>query len=196
MGGEATLEAGRLRLVTYPDPVHAVIRRTVELKDEPAELLAFLSASPRGREVLETAGGLQALLYQMTTRPPAEEQRRAMDQVLRGAVERFFKTWTVSPEVQLENIRLHDWGGRYVGFWHLHPPRGSAQGPAPGIEPSLEDLTIAVEKGQLLTLVFQADGFDLYDLAPVAAAGAPVLSKARVVRHRSPDWERRFRGLP
>ena len=108
----------------------------VTLANDPAALLAFLSASPEGRQVLSGAGGLHALLYQMTTQPVTEAQRRAMDVVLRGAVERYFKTWTVSPEVQLENIRRHDWGGRYVGFWHLHPPRLSAGAYAPSIEPS------------------------------------------------------------
>jgi hypothetical protein len=166
-----------------------------ELKDEPAALLAFLSSSPPGREVLSGAGGLHALLYQMTTRPPGEAQRRAMETVLAEAVARYFKTWTASPETQLENIRRNDWSGRYVGFWHIHPPRLSADGYAPGIEPGLEDLAIAVEKGQLLTFVFQPEGFDAYDLAPVAAAGTPSLSNARVVRHRSPAWERRFRAL-
>jgi hypothetical protein len=195
LGGEATLDAGRLRLVTYPDPVHAVIRRMAELKDEPAALLAFLSSSPPGREVLRGAGGLHALLYQMTTKPPGEAQRHAMEKVLEGAVARYFKTWTATPEIQIENIRRHDWRGRYVGFWHIHPPRLSADGYAPGIEPSLEDLTIAVEKGQLLTFVFQPEGFDAYDLSPLGAGGTPSLANARVVRHRSPAWELRFRAL-
>ena len=129
----------------------------------------------------------------MTTQPVTEAQRRAMDVVLRGAVERYFKTWTVSPEVQLENIGRHDWSGRYVGFWHLHPPRLAAGTYAPSLEPSPEDLAIALEKGQLLTFVFQPDGFDMYDLAPIAASGTAALSQARVVRHRSDAWESRFR---
>jgi hypothetical protein len=116
-----------------------------------------------------------------------------MDEVLHGAVGRFFKTWTVTPEVQLEAIGRHDWRGRYVGFWHLHPPRITSDGYAPGLEPSAEDLAIAVETGQLLTLVFQPEGFDAYDLAPVAASGTATLSKARVARHRSAAWELRFR---
>jgi len=49
-----------------------------------------------------------------------------------------------------------------------------------------------VEKGQFLTLVFQPDGFDAYDLEPLARTSQPVLSRARVIRYRSPDWARRF----
>lgn len=193
LGGEATLDAGRLRFVTYPDPLHPVIRRMVELADDPAAMLALLSASPEGRQVLAGAGGLHALLYQMTTEGPTPARRRAMDDVLRGAVLRYFKTWTASPEVQLEAIGQHEWRGRYVGFWHLHPPRMASDGYAPGLEPSAEDLAIAVEMGQLLTLVFQPDGFDAYDLAAVSASGTATLSQARVVRHRSAAWELRFR---
>ncbi|HET9317788.1 MAG TPA: hypothetical protein VFQ51_19495 [Vicinamibacteria bacterium] len=192
LGGEATLDAGRLRFVTYPDPVHPVIRRMVALADDPASMLAFLSASSEGQRVLAGAGGLHALLHQMTTEPPTPARRRAMDEVLQGAVERFFKTWTVTPEVQLEAIGRHDWRGRYVGFWHLHPPRITSDGYAPGLEPSAEDLSIAMETGQLLTLVFQPDGFDAYDLAAVSAAGTAALSQARVVRHRSDAWKQRF----
>jgi hypothetical protein len=193
LGGEATLDAGRLRFVTYPDPVHPVIRQMVGHADDPAAMLALLSASPEGRQVLAGAGGLHALLYQMTTELPTPAQRRAMDEVLRGAVMRYFKTWTASPEVQLDAIGRHEWSGRYVGLWHLHPPRIASDGYAPGLEPSTEDLAIGVEKGQLLTLVFQPDGFDAYDLAPVSASGTAMLSQARVVRHRSPAWELRFR---
>jgi len=195
LGGEATLEGGRLRWVTYPDPFHPVVRLMAELRDDPAALLAFLSASAAGEEVLARTGGLHAVLYQVARHAPTPAERRALDEALRAAVARYFKTWTVSPETQLENIGRHDWRGRYVGFWHLHPPRLGPAGYEPGIEPSAEDLAIARDKGQLLTLVFQPDGFDLYDLSPVAASGNATLSQARVARHRSPAWERRFRAL-
>lgn len=193
LGGEATLDAGRLRFATYPDPIHPVIRRIVELADEPPAMLAFLSASPEGRHVLAGTGGLHALLFQMTSEPPTPARRRVMDEVLRGAVERYFKTWTTSPEVQREGIERHEWRGRYVGFWHLHPPRITSDGYTPGLEPSVEDLAIAVETGQLLTLVFQADGFDAYDLAAISAPGTAARSQPRVVSHRSAAWQRRFR---
>jgi hypothetical protein len=192
LGGEATLDAGRLRFVVYPDPIHPVVRRMVELEDDPAALLAHLGRSPHGRDVLETSGGLHALLYQMTTRPPTAAQRGALDVVLRHAVATHFKTWTVSPAIQRDMIERHEWRGRYAGFWHIHPPRPDGATYAAGFEPSLEDMTLAVEKGQFLTIVFQPDGFDLYDLAPMAAAGRPDLSRARVVRHRAPAWAERF----
>ena len=147
----------------------------------------------RLQQDLRLAEATSAQPIQMTTEVPTPARRRAMDEVLRGAVLRYFKTWTASPEVQLEAIGRHEWRGRYVGFWHLHPPRIASDGYAPGLEPSAEDLAIAVEMGQLLTLVFQPDGFDAYDLAPVSASGMTKQSQARVVRHRSAAWKLRFR---
>ncbi len=193
LGGEATLHRGRLRFVECPDPLHPLVRRMVELVDDPATLLRFLSESPGGRELLATTGGLHALLFQMTNRPPPDEaQRHALERVVASAVSRHFKTWSIDPEQQLAMIRQNDWEGRYAGFWHLHPPRPTPHGYAPGIEPSTEDRTIAVEKGQFLTLVFQPDGFDLYDLSPLAGAGTTDLGRSRIIRHRSKDWSARF----
>jgi len=193
LGGEATLDGGRLQFIEYPDPLQPLLRRMVEIKDDPKALLQLLSQSSRGQEVLRTTGGLHALLYQMATQsPPSDAQRRALDQVVLSAASIHFKTWTVDPELQREMIQKNDWRGRYVGFWHIHPPRQQAGAYAPGIEPSLEDMTNAIEKGQFVTIVFQPDGFDFYDLSPLAALGRPDLSKARLIRHRSEEWRQRL----
>ena len=53
-------------------------------------------------------------------------------------------------------------------------------------------MTNAIEKGQFVTIVFQPDGFDFYDLSPLAEIRRPDLSKARVIRHRSEEWRRRL----
>ena len=192
LGGEATLFRGQLRFVEYPDTLHPVIRRMVDLRADPRALLEHLTGSVEGQQVLARTGGLHAHLFQMTTKTPTSEQRRVLDTIVAGAVAIHFRTWTVTPDVQQAMIERNEWRGRYVGFWHLHPPAQTADGLAAGFEPSTEDLNIAIEKGQLLTLVFQPDGFDVYDLEPVATAGSPVLSKARVIRHRSPEWAARF----
>jgi hypothetical protein len=168
----------------------------VQLANDPAAMLAHLSASAAGRMVLADTGGLHAVLYLMTTRPVTEAHRTAMGEALRTAVERSFKTWTASPEVQQETIARHEWRGRYVGFWHIHPPRRVGDGYAPGRPPGDEDLAVAREKGQFLTLVFQPDGFDLYDLSAVAADPRAAGPPSPLVRHRSADWARRFRDRP
>jgi hypothetical protein len=162
------------------------------LRSDPKALLDLLTASVEGQQILSRTGGLHAHLFQMTTKTPTEAQRRVLDGILAGAVATYFKTWTVTPEVQHAMIEKNDWRGRYVGFWHIHPPARTAGRFAAGFEPSMEDMTIALEKGQFLTLVFQPDGFDAYDLEPLSRAGQAVLSKARVIRYRSADWSTKF----
>lgn len=195
LGGEATLDRGRLNLFEYPDQRHPIVRRVIELRSDPQALLDFLTGSIEGQQILATTGGLHAHLFQMTTKTPTAEQRGVLDRILAGAVAVHFKTWTASPELQQAMIQKYDWRGRYVGFWHLHPPVRTRAGWAAGLEPSQEDMTIAMEKEQLLTIVFQPDGFDVYDLSPLAKARRPDLSRARVLRHRSPEWETRFLAL-
>lgn len=192
LGGEATLDRGHLRFVEYPDPLQPVVRRMLDLRGEPQALLDFLTGSVEGKQLLAATGGLHAHLFQMTTTEPTVEQRRVLDRILAGAVAIHFKTWSATPEVQRAMIEKTDWRGRYVGFWHLHPPVRTSAGLVPGFEPSMEDMQIAIEKAQLLTLVFRPDGFDAYDLEPLARTGQPDLGKARVIRYRSPEWARRF----
>ena len=192
LGGEATLYRGQLRFVEYPDALHPVIRRMLELRTDPQALLDLLTASVEGQQILAKTGGLHAHLFQMTTKPPTDEQRLVLDRILAGAVAVHFKSWTVNPEVQHAVIENNEWRGRYVGFWHIHPPVQAVGGSGQGFEPSMEDMSVAMEKGQFLTIVFQPDGFDVYDLEPLATSRQAVLSKARVIRHRSPDWAKRF----
>ena len=195
LGGEATLDRGRLRFVEYPDTLHPVIRRALDLRNSPKALLDLLTGSVEGQQILARTGGLHAHLFQMTTKTPTDDQRRVLDQILASAVAVHFKTWTVTPELQQAMIEKHDWRGRYVGFWHIHPPTPAGGGPTPGFEPSMEDMNLALEKEQFLTIVFQPDGFDVYDLEPLARARQAALSKARVIRYRSPEWAGRFRPM-
>jgi hypothetical protein len=195
LGGESTLDAGNLILVSYPDPVHPILREMVERKEEPARLLAFLESTPDGRDVLKGTGGLHALLYAMSRQAPTEQQAALLDDVIASAVQSHFKTWRADPEIQARMIEATDWRGRYVGFWHIHPPRLRGEGFESGIEPSLEDMQNAIELGQFLTLVFQPDGFDAYDLSPLARTRVASLARALVVSYRSPDWKAHFEGV-
>jgi hypothetical protein len=115
--------------------------------------------------------------------------------VLDGAVATHFKTWSTDPVIQARMIETTDWRGRYVGFWHIHPPRLRAGELAEGIEPSVPDMTQAIELGQFLTVVFQPEGFDAYDLSALAAARATDLRRARVTRYRDPSWKDAFAEL-
>ncbi len=195
LGGESMLgNDGRLEMVVYPDPIHPVVREIASRKDEPEELLKFLESSAEGRFLLKHTGGLHALLYQMTTSPtsPTGAQRDLLDDVIERTVAEHFRTWTTDPLIQSQMIAKTEWNGRYLGFWHIHPPRLKQWSPTEGIEPSMTDMRNAVELGQFLTIVFQPDGFDVYDLSPLAALGRADLSRAELIRYRSPDWRRHF----
>ncbi len=192
LGGEATIAEGRLTFVSYPDPIHPILREMVLLQDEPSKLLELLQSSDYGKEVLSKTGGLHALLYRISTRTPTGSERELLAKVVDSAIETHFKTWSADPEIQKRMIGSHAWRGRYVGFWHIHPPRVTSSGFSKGIEPSVEDMNNAITLGQFLTLVFQPDGFDAYDLSPLALAGKPDLSRVRVFRYRSPDWKPYF----
>jgi hypothetical protein len=124
--------------------------------------------------------------------PPTEQQVALLNEVIGGAVSTHFKTWTVEPEMQQKMIETTEWHGRYVGFWHLHPPRWVGDHFAEGIEPSVADMTNASDMGQFVTIVFQPDGFDFYDLSRLRGIG-PNLARARVHRYRSESWRMRFR---
>lgn len=192
LGGESVLRPdGRLDLLVYPDPIHPVIRELAARRSEPEGLLDLLQASEEGRFLLKNTGGLHALLYQMAS-AATDAQRALLDDVLEQTVAQHFKTWTTDPVIQARMIEQNTWSGRYVGFWHVHPPRLKGTGVAEGIEPSMSDMRTAIDLGQFVTIVFQGDGFDLYDLSPVAVLGREDLSRTRVIRYRSPEWTRHF----
>ena len=193
LGGESTLtDDGRLRLIVYPDPIHPVVRELARGRDHPETLLRMLGSSAEGRFLLKSTGGLHALLYQMTA-SPTDAQRELLDRVIEQTVAQHFKTWTTDPIIQAEMIEQTEWTGRYTGFWHIHPPRLRAGGEATeGIEPSMADMRNAIDLGQFLTIVFQPDGFDVYDLSPLAREAREDLSKAKRIRYRSETWRRDF----
>ncbi|GMR24700.1 MAG: hypothetical protein BMS9Abin37_3289 [Acidobacteriota bacterium] len=195
LGGESMLgDDGRLGLVVYPDPIHPVLRELATRKDDPEELLRFLESSAEGRFLLKNTGGLHALLYQMTSSPnsPTKAQREVLDDVTGRTVAEHFKTWTTDPLIQAQMIEKTEWKGRYIGFWHIHPPRLKGASPTEGIEPSMADMRNAVDLGQFVTIVFQPDGFDVYDLSPLAALGHEDLSRAETIIYRSPAWKPHF----
>jgi len=195
LGGESMLgDDGRLELIVYPDPIHPVVRELAARKDNPGELLEFLQSSSEGRFLLKNTGGLHALLYQMTS-SPTKAQRDVLDDVVERTIAEHFKTWTTDPLIQAQMIETTEWKGRYLGFWHIHPPRLNGRSPVEGIEPSMADMRNAVELGQFLTIVFQPEGFDVYDLSPLAALGHADLSRAETIRYRSPDWKLHFGAL-
>ena len=195
VGGEAMLHEGQVEWVLYPDPVHPTVRELVELSSAPASMLAVLESTETGRFLLDNTGGLHALLYQIAHEPPTEARLAVLEDVLRNTVATHFKTWTTDPDIQAEMIDKTQWRGRYVGFWHIHPPRAIGSSFGPGIEPSVADMRNAIELGQFVTIVFQPLGFDVYDLSPLRVLGRTDLSQLQAIQYRDPAWKAHFEAL-
>jgi hypothetical protein len=158
-------------------------------------MLEFLGESEEGRGILKTTGGLHALLYQLSQSEPSaisESQWSLLDRIISNTVRIHFKAWSVEPETQSAEIEKNDWRGRYVGFWHIHPPRWGREGLVEGIEPSMTDMTNAVQMGQFITIVFQPQGFDFYDLSGLSLTQQANLAHAKVISYRSAVWQRVF----
>ena len=193
LGGEAMLAGGRLDLVLYPDPVHTTIRSLVAFGRRPRDMLSYLEGTPEGQRLLENTGGLHALLYRLASEnTPSARDIALLETIVANTVATHFKTWTTEPSIQARIIEQTDWRGRYVGFWHIHPPRAKEAGFQEGIEPSVADMRNAVELGQFLTIVFQPNGFDLYDLSRLAFLGREDLSEVERISYRSEDWGPHF----
>ncbi|TDI38559.1 MAG: hypothetical protein E2P02_20270 [Acidobacteria bacterium] len=193
LGGEAMLTEGRLELVLYPDPVHTAIRELVALGNRPREMLSYLEGTSEGRRLLENTGGLHALLYRLASESAlSAKDLELLETIIANTVATYFKTWTTEPSIQVRMIEQTDWRGRYVGFWHIHPPRETGAGFQEGIEPSVADMRNAVELGQFLTIVFQPNGFDFYDLSRLAFLRREDLSEVERISYRSENWEPHF----
>ena len=77
---------------------------------------------------------------------------------------------------------------RYVGLWHSHPgwPRGDPLSP--------DDVAVAAARGRFVTLVFLADGYEIYDLR--AGDSRPFDARPPDVRGKEANWLARFPRLP
>ena len=172
-----------------PDPVHTTIRELVALGNRPREMLSYLEGTSEGRRMLENTGGIHALLYRLASESTlGAKDLELLETIIANTVAIYFKTWTTEPAIQVRMIEQTDWRGRYVGFWHLHPPRTTGAGFQEGIEPSVADMRNAVELGQFLTIVFQPDGFDFYDLSRLAFLRREDLSEVERISYRFENW--------
>ena len=196
-GGEATLDAGG-EFKAWPAPTRESMRRLANAIDDEAEL-ERLSREDAGVQTLDEHGllkNLVSLLPKWHARGDAPEKVAKIRRLsVMTLLENGAETFVFDPPAQFEAILSHDWGGRYIGRWHLHPPHWTPGGFAGSEGPSPPDMEIAMESGQNLTIAFRPDGFDAYDLSELSEAKRVDLKLARVIRFRSAAWQRRFSTL-
>lgn len=198
LGGEAVLVDGMLELRTIDDPTRDLLRAVAAAPDSPRRVGELLRESADAAALADPVGQLEReveLWHRRTERGVAEARRRrvwdlAVETFLLNAADSF----VLHPRRQLDGVIAHEWHGRLVGPWHLHPPGWSAEGFRAGDGPSPDDLRVASQAGQFLTIVFRPSGFDAHDLqTPVGARPSP--DGSRVIRHRSPAWREHFAHL-
>lgn len=196
-GGEATLDGG-LRLHEIPEMTRAVLPEVVRAGRDPDELARLYAQRPEEMKAIDPDGLLANFLKRRSAwlekGMSPERVEHALDVTIDGLVRNATDSYIFDPESQLSAIVSQSWSGRYLGRWHTHPPHAAARGWTNADGPSPPDMDIAVQEGQNIVLVFDPDGFDLYDLAPLAGA-KPDLNEVLKDSYRSDAWRRRFQGL-
>jgi len=196
-GGEAALDGG-LRLHEIPELTRETMRLVARAAADPDELARLYASRPETMKLIDENGLLANFLrlrvgWQARGMPQEKQDgvlRLTIDTILHNASD----AYVFDPASQMAAIVSQDWSGRYLGRWHTHPPGAGAAGFKGADVPSPPDMDIAVAEGQNLVFSFQPDGFDLYDLAPLAGA-KPDLSRILKDSYRSQAWNRRFQAL-
>jgi hypothetical protein len=196
-GGEATLDGG-LRLHEIPEMTRAVLPLVVRDAKDPEALARLYESRSEEMKAIDPDGLLANFLK---SRPawiarglPQERIDHALSVTVDGLLHNATDSYIFDPQTQLAAVVSQSWSGRYLGRWHTHPPHAGANGWASSDGPSPPDMDIAVSEGQNMVFAFSPDGFDLYDLAPLAGA-KPDLNKVLKESYRSDAWRRRFQDL-
>lgn len=196
-GGEAALD-GAMRFHEIPDMTRDVLPRVAGAADDADELARLYALYPEAMKAVDDNGLLANLLKMRPGWQARGMAKEKIDKVLHLTVDTVLRntsdSYIFDPDTQFAAITSQDWSGRYVGRWHTHPPavRGGGWGGAD--VPSGPDMDIASKDGQNMVFVFFPDGFDFYDLSPLAGA-APDLDKVLKTSYRSPEWRARFQAL-
>lgn len=176
----------------------AILPDVVRAARDPDALARLYAARPEEMKAIDPDGLLANFLKRrsawLANGMPPERVRHALDVTIDGLLRNATDSYIFDPQTQPTAILSQSWSGRYVGRWHTHPPHAAARGWTNADGPSPPDMDIAVQEGQNIVLVFFPDGFDLYDLAPLAGA-KPDLARVLKDSYRSEAWRRRFQRL-
>ncbi|MFI5349798.1 MAG: hypothetical protein ACHQ2Z_09660 [Elusimicrobiota bacterium] len=187
IGGAFGLGGGRLEFSRRADPALPVMRALAAHNEDAAALGEIYSGHPSELEMIDGGDSSHILRHTLdlvARIPPAADRAERVGRALGRTV------LTVVENCGENYVRALRADG---GVWHIHPPHfapdGWYVGPVPGDDeggaaPSDFDRSSVSERGQNLTLVFQADGFDAYDLA-----------WGRKIEYRSEEWRRSFAAL-
>ncbi|MFC1679579.1 hypothetical protein ACFL2T_05155 [Elusimicrobiota bacterium] len=200
IGGEATLGREGLEFHPIADPVRPMFRRLAVAIDDADALTRLYEENPEIMEIIDEHGLLSGFIgrlprYRESGKLTPERilklQRLTVTTLLQNSAD----TYVMEPSSQLDAIITQEWSGRYLGWWHTHPPNYRADGWTESGPPSGPDMDIARTRGQNLTIAFHPEGFTAYDLSALADSPEAGHSDIRAIEYRSEEWRRHFAAL-
>lgn len=201
VGGEAVLGRDGIALREYPEPNRPLLRQIAQRAADPVQLDALFKQYPEGIKAIDERGILRDTVSRVLRwrgdPAKAELSRDRLALALESVMGEAASGYVFEPANMLEPVAGVDWKGRYIGRWHTHPPywqESAGWMPSDPGTPSDNDMDIAIHNGQNLTLKFEMDGFDLYDLSPLAG-GKPDASKILKISYRSARWLKHFKAV-
>jgi hypothetical protein len=170
------------------------------LQNDPEQLSRLYERYPEQMREIDDHHVLKNLLDRLPSWVakgfPSKEKReeffrQAVDTVLESSAHSFVLT----VDSQLPAMCKDEWSGRYVGRWHVHPPDYQPETWAAAEPPSDDDMEIAQRNGQNLTIAFDPQGFDVYDLSALYGSTGLDASKIGKITYRNPQWGEHFQEL-
>ena len=199
IGGESTLDGG-FDFHENPDRRRPVLRQIARFRDDPEELRRIYRENPEDMSQLDEINSIKNLLNlwpELVRRNSVPRQtmeknlKGVVDSVLENSAHAYFQ----DTDDQAALAMRDQWSGRYAGLWHVHPPDYNVRKWETSTPPSKDDMEIARKVGQNLTIVFQPDGFDAYDLSPLFEAPTNDPALIKKISYRSERWREHFQEL-
>ncbi|MFA6030397.1 MAG: hypothetical protein WC969_11125 [Elusimicrobiota bacterium] len=201
LGGELTLDAGRVAFHFHDDLVRPLLRELVARGDDPAALQRLFDEEPAKMALLDPQEILKKHLVkrrQWDAEGKLSQEKR--DQILRMVVDTVAELaaghYSGDASTQLKDMLTSDWSGRYAGTWHCHPPDAAAEGFVGDYPPSEDDYEATAKTGEEIVFVFLPDGYDVYQLSLAPAGSNPYGNRPKpVASYRSEGWRAYFQAL-
>ncbi|MBI5201193.1 MAG: hypothetical protein HY925_06375 [Elusimicrobia bacterium] len=184
LGGNLFVRDGRSVFMELQDPTRPAIRRLAASNCDLAAIERVFREEPDAMERLDAKLTMRLLEYAVK-RVPSERARGLPEETIRKNLCLAAATVIANGLEAYTFSSIDDWKtslvrGRFLGRWYLSPPVKGPAGWLPG--------ALGVTPEGSITVVFQPEGFDLYDATEAAAPNVPVL------RYRSAAWAGRFKA--
>lgn len=198
LGGDATLEDGKVVLRFAEGRPDAVVRRLNEVATAD-ELRALMSEEPAAMKRIDENGALAQLMESVKRLEEKGVEQSRIDSMVRSSAQDWTfisaYSWLLPIEEHVAFVSKQRWAGRFLGNWHLHPPMWSKGKFLSVGGPSGADLDGAQKAGGAFVIVFEPEGFDVFNLQDLDQRQYRESDPAWIVRYRDAGWAARFAAL-